>query len=177
MTSVCSWPAPLACLVIRKPLRFWPKARNQAKTRQGPSFAQQKFFAPCLKSLVLSECGGAKEGEGGRPGKRGFCAMDSGMVGWLAGWALSARTRLGFGGLRRNPLWLPRGDAGLIVIAEVVDGPRNGEVAVSSMSCQARMKTTSFALLRWHVGCEQQDLRRILPSTAGFQSVIKAQRR
>ena len=106
----------------------------------------------------------------------GFCALNSGMVD-LDGWALSARTRLGFGELRRNPLWLPRGDAGLIVIAEVVNEPRNGEVAVSSMSCQARMKTTSFALLRWHVGCEQQDLRRILPSTAGFQSVIKAQRR
>lgn len=79
MTSVCSWPAPLACLVIRKPLRFWPKARNQAKTRQGPSFAQQKFFAPCLKSLVLSERGGAKEGEGERP-DMGVCAMSSG---WL----------------------------------------------------------------------------------------------
>ena len=61
MTSVCSWLAPLACLVIRKPLRFRPRARNRAKTRQGPSFAQQKFFAPCLKSLVLSERGGAKE--------------------------------------------------------------------------------------------------------------------
>lgn len=61
MTSVCSWPAPLACLVIRKPLRFWPKARSEAKTRQGRSFAKQKFFAPCLKSLVLSERGGAKE--------------------------------------------------------------------------------------------------------------------
>ena len=81
MTSVCSRPAPLACLVIRKPLRFWPKARNQAKTRQGPSFAQQKFFAPCLKSLVLSKCGGAKEGEGGRP-DMGVCAMNSGMAGW-----------------------------------------------------------------------------------------------
>lgn len=79
MTSVCSRPAPLACLAIRKPLRFWPRARNQAKTRQGPSFAQQKFFAPCLKSLVLSECGGAKEGEGGRP-DMGVCAMSSG---WL----------------------------------------------------------------------------------------------
>lgn len=67
MVSVCSWPAPLASLVIRKPLRFWPKARSEAKTRQGPSFAQQKFFAPCPKSLVLSECGGAKEGEGGMP--------------------------------------------------------------------------------------------------------------
>lgn len=101
------------------------------------------------------------------------------LAGW---WALSARAKLGFGRLRRNPLWLPRGDTGLIVIAEVVDEARNGkvahgEVAVSSMSCQARMKTTSFALLRWHVGCEQQDLRRFLPSTAGFQSVIKAQRR
>ena len=81
MTSVCSWPAPLACLVIRKPLRFWPRARNQAKTRQGPSFAQQKFFAPCLKSLVLSECGGAKEGEGGRPGVGGR-AIDSGLAVW-----------------------------------------------------------------------------------------------
>ena len=63
MASVCSWPAPLACLVIRKPLRFWPKARSEAKTRQGPSFAQQKFFAPCPLRLVLSECGGAKGGE------------------------------------------------------------------------------------------------------------------
>ena len=81
MTSVCSWPAPLACLANRKPLRFWPRARNQAKTRQGPSFAQQKLFAPCPKSLVLSECGGAKEGEGGRPGI-GVCAMNSG---WLDG--------------------------------------------------------------------------------------------
>ena len=80
MTSVCSRPAPLACLVIRKPLRFWPRARNQAKTRQGPSFAQQKFFAPCPKSLVLCERGGAKEGEGGRPDRRGVCAMNSG---WL----------------------------------------------------------------------------------------------
>lgn len=69
MTSVCSRPAPLARLVVRKPLRFWPKARRKAKTRQGPSFAQQKFFAPCLTSPVLSECGGAKEGEGGRPKK------------------------------------------------------------------------------------------------------------
>jgi hypothetical protein len=41
--------------VIRKPLRFWSKARSEAKTQQGLSFAQQKFFAPCLKSLVLSE--------------------------------------------------------------------------------------------------------------------------
>ena len=81
MTSVCSWPAPLACLVIRKPLRFWPKARSKAKTRQGPSFAQQKFFAPCLKSLVLSECGGAKEGEGGRPGMGGL-SNGFRMVGW-----------------------------------------------------------------------------------------------
>lgn len=48
--------------------------------------------------------------------------------GW---WALSARARLSFGGLQRNPLWLPRGDAGLIVIAEVVDEPRNGKVAHS----------------------------------------------
>ena len=81
MTSVCSRPAPLACLVIRKALRFWPRARSEAKTRQGPSFAQQKFFAPCLKSLVLSEHGGAKEGEGGRP-DMGVCAMNSG---WLDG--------------------------------------------------------------------------------------------
>ena len=94
MTSVCSWPAPLACLVIRKPLRFWPRARNQAKTRQGPSFAEQKFFAPCLKSQVLSECGGAKEGEGGRPDME-VCAMSSG---WLDGLpavsANSSRRRL-----------------------------------------------------------------------------------
>lgn len=82
MTSVCSWPAPLACLVIRKPRRFWPKARSEAKTRQGPSFAQQKFFAPCLTSLVLSECGGVKEGEGGRPGI-GVCAMNSGRLNGL----------------------------------------------------------------------------------------------
>ena len=38
----------------------------------GLSFAQQKFFAPCLTCLVLSERGGAKEGEGGRPGRRGL---------------------------------------------------------------------------------------------------------
>ena len=81
MTSVCSWPAPLACLVVRKPLRFWPRARSQAKTRQGPSFAQQKFFAPCLKSLVLSECGGAKEGEGGRPGMGGVLRNGFRMAG------------------------------------------------------------------------------------------------
>lgn len=61
MASVCSRPAPLACLAIRKPLRFWPRARSDAKTRQGPSFAQQKFFAPCLMRLVLSERCGAKE--------------------------------------------------------------------------------------------------------------------
>ena len=42
---------------------------------------QQKFFAPCLTCLVLSERGGAKEGEGGRP-DIGVCAMNSG---WLAG--------------------------------------------------------------------------------------------
>lgn len=67
----------------------------------------------------------------------------------------------------------------VIVIAEVYDGPRNGkvthgEIAVLSMSCQAGMKTTSFALPRRHAGREQQDLRRVLPSTAGLQSIIKA---
>lgn len=83
MTSVCSWPALLACLVIRKPPRFWPKARRKAKTRQGPSFAQQKFFAPCLTSLVLSERGGAKEGEGGRPGRKGGVLRNEfRMAGW-----------------------------------------------------------------------------------------------
>ncbi|MDY6111847.1 MAG: hypothetical protein SPI85_03540, partial [Ellagibacter isourolithinifaciens] len=82
MTSVCSRPAPLACLVIRKPRRFWPKARRKAKTRKGPSFAQQKFFAPCLTSLVLSERGGAEEGEGGRPGME---VLSNGLrVGWMA---------------------------------------------------------------------------------------------
>lgn len=82
MTSVCSWPAPLACLVIRKPLRFWPKARRKAKTRQGPSFAQQKFFAPCLTCLVLSERGGVKEGEGGRPRREGVLRNGFRMAGW-----------------------------------------------------------------------------------------------
>lgn len=82
MTSVCSWPAPLACLAIRKPLRFWPKARRKAKTRQGPSFAQQKFFAPCLTCLVLSERGGVKEGEGGRPRREGVLRNGFRMAGW-----------------------------------------------------------------------------------------------
>ena len=81
MTSVCSWPAPLACLVIRKPLRFWPRARNRAKTRQGPSFAQQKFFAPCPKSLVLSECGGAKEGQR-RTSRHGGLRNELRVAGW-----------------------------------------------------------------------------------------------
>ena len=57
-------------------------ALRQAKTRQGPSFAQQKFFAPCLKGLVLSERGGAEKGEGGRPGMGG---PSNGLrVGWMA---------------------------------------------------------------------------------------------
>lgn len=94
MTSVCSWPAPLACLVIRKPLRFWPRARSEAKTQQGPSFAQQKFFVPCLKSLVLNERGGAKEGEEGRPSV-GVCAMNSGWLDGLPAMSVnSSRRRL-----------------------------------------------------------------------------------
>lgn len=82
MTSVCSWPASLARLVIRRPLRFWPRARNRAKTRWSPSFAQQKFFASCLKGLVLGECGGDKEGEGGRPGM-GVLRNEFRVAGWL----------------------------------------------------------------------------------------------
>ena len=84
MTPICPWPAPLACLVIRKPLRFWPRARKQAKTRQGPSFAQQKVFAPCLTCLVLSERGGVKEGEGGRPRREGVLRNGFRMAGWPA---------------------------------------------------------------------------------------------
>ena len=49
------------------------EGKEESETRQDPSFAQQKFFAPCLTCLVLSERGGAKEGEGGRPGRRGLC--------------------------------------------------------------------------------------------------------
>lgn len=37
------------------------EGKESSETRQGPSFAQQKFFAPCLMRLVLSERCGAKE--------------------------------------------------------------------------------------------------------------------
>lgn len=128
MTSVCSWPAPLACLVVRKPLRFWPKARRKAKTRQGPSFAQQKFFAPCLTCLVLSERGGAKEGEGGRPGRRG---LRNGFR--VAGWSTCYEREfepktIGLNGATRTIA--PR-DGDLVSSAIAIDGvdSRVGKVA------------------------------------------------
>ena len=67
-------------------------------------------------------------------------------------------------------------DEDLASSAIAIDGvySRNGKVAVASMSCRVRIKTASFAVPRRHVGCEQQGLRRVLPSTAGLQSVSKA---
>ncbi len=140
MTSVCSWPAPLACLVIRKPLRFWPRARNQAKTRQGPSFAQQKFFAPCLKSLVLSECGKAKEGEGGRPDMGGL--RNEFRNGGLA-YLLGARIRAECG-------WTGRGNQSDCLHDEDLVSSAIATGGVDSRACKVALRACGSMPTRQH---------------------------